>query len=387
MWLPHTATVRANQVDDVMRALNVQGDGRSPESSQGMWLSATNLVTNGGLETNTTGWTAVGSTLTRDTGEFKFGVASGKIVTDNAAANEGGYHDFTATAAVYTISCWVKGASGTVRVGVKDGAGANAQNGATITLDGTWQKATLITTALTVATWRAYVETTAQQSITYYYDGMQAELRGFATPYVETNGGTASRTASTCSLPLLSYGGNTTLDETQGWVAIRFRIGYAQGSTHPANTIAFQWVDDGSNFIILQRTATTTWQCQRRAAAVGGAAAAALAFSINDKFTIIGKWTATTVSVSINGATFVDAANTAIPTLGAAIAYIGNGQAAGQLCSDIFWAALGRGTLTDADAASIYAYGDADLKPHNFPGTSLCQVVYPANASMGWRKN
>jgi hypothetical protein len=48
-----------NEITDTKRAANTQGDGRAaPDSSTGIWESTTNLVTNGGFESNTTGWGA-----------------------------------------------------------------------------------------------------------------------------------------------------------------------------------------------------------------------------------------------------------------------------------------------------------------------------------------
>ena len=53
----------------------LQGHGLSNDGSTGIWPAATNLCTNGGFETNTTGWAAaVGTeTLTRQSTTCKFG--------------------------------------------------------------------------------------------------------------------------------------------------------------------------------------------------------------------------------------------------------------------------------------------------------------------------
>ena len=56
-----------------------------------------NLVTNPGIETNTNGWTAAGSTMTRQTSQNNTGAASLRCVPANSAAGEGAYYDLGAT--------------------------------------------------------------------------------------------------------------------------------------------------------------------------------------------------------------------------------------------------------------------------------------------------
>src|SRR5437764_14635783 len=64
-------------INDADRALGIDGDGLVvPDSSYGLWRGSTNLITNGGFETNVTGWFGAGCTISRDTGDFKFGSAS-----------------------------------------------------------------------------------------------------------------------------------------------------------------------------------------------------------------------------------------------------------------------------------------------------------------------
>ena len=73
-----TLTTSGNEMTDTTRTTNTQGDGiTSPDSSYGIWESTTNLVTNGGAETNITGWTNHGTgVVSRDTSQYKFGGAS-----------------------------------------------------------------------------------------------------------------------------------------------------------------------------------------------------------------------------------------------------------------------------------------------------------------------
>ena len=65
-------TLSGNEIEDVVREAALEGDGRAVEASYGLWEATTNLVTNGGFETNTTGWNEQGSTTTRVTAQQKF---------------------------------------------------------------------------------------------------------------------------------------------------------------------------------------------------------------------------------------------------------------------------------------------------------------------------
>ena len=82
-------------------------------------------------------------------------------------------------------------------------------------------------------------------------------------------------------------------------------------------------------------------------------------------------WTATDVRISVDGGAFVGTGNTTIP--GQATLYIGSDQVQGngnnrQGDSDYLWVAGGSGTLTNADAATIHAFGDTDHPQGDFPG-------------------
>ena len=70
-------TLSGNEITDASRAINVEGDGLSDDGSFGIWEATENLVTNGGFETNATGWTVTGAnTIARSTDQAKFGPAS-----------------------------------------------------------------------------------------------------------------------------------------------------------------------------------------------------------------------------------------------------------------------------------------------------------------------
>lgn len=143
------------------------------------------------VETNTTGFTALGSAvLTRDTSTYWDGAACLKAVTPNLAIGEGFYANKTGMTLVvgdvYTASAYVKG-SGTLRMYVTEtngGTGATTTSG-TLTLSSSWQRLTLSHTITDAANTeiRVQVKTPTQQGITFYSDGLQLELAAAATTW------------------------------------------------------------------------------------------------------------------------------------------------------------------------------------------------------------
>jgi hypothetical protein len=69
----------------------------------------TNWVSNPSFETNTTGWSAVaGATLSRDTVNYRSGIASLKVVNSSASAAQYSNLPLVAGSGFYTISAYVK---------------------------------------------------------------------------------------------------------------------------------------------------------------------------------------------------------------------------------------------------------------------------------------
>lgn len=388
--MPLSLTLSGNETTDAIRLASLKGDGRAyPDGSMGIWRGTTNLFANGGLETNMTGWTIRGPAITglaRSTEQQKFGAASAKITIGTGWQEDWGADTSVAVSplTVYTVSMWLKSDGiNNVRFSIQERdsgspVGAIQATSQTSTSAPDWERvAFTFTTSGTTNALSIYVghRDITDQNFSFYCDGVQVEAQPFDTPYVDTDGGSAARAAAS----VLTGIGNS-ISETQGWFATRFRYGYPQGSAFTVNPHLFSWYDNASNFIILQRTASTTWQAQRRSAAAGGAAAVALSFSEGSILTIICAWDATTVKASINGAVFTSAANTSIPSLAETQVAIGRRSdavgGAGQCDSDIFWAAIGTGTLMDADAATIHALGNADMYPQDFPGS--CIMVWHA---------
>ena len=89
--------------------------------------ATTNYVTNPNFRNNTTGWNVVGATITRTLEKARFGIASGKVVTNGSVMNEGTYfrlNSLTGISQPCTGSIYVLGA-GKVRARLRDGGGTS----------------------------------------------------------------------------------------------------------------------------------------------------------------------------------------------------------------------------------------------------------------------
>lgn len=173
-------------------SLTVLPYARGPIISEGA-----NVVANGGGEFDTSGWSttapaahiATGGTLTRDTTTALYGTASLKLVTTNAAGNEGMAYALPTltTGQAYIASVWLKG-SGTLQLELGDMAGSIAAT-AGLVLTSTWTQYTLTWTASAAA---AYVilRTMTASVVTANVDGVKVETGSVATRYAEvlTNG-------------------------------------------------------------------------------------------------------------------------------------------------------------------------------------------------------
>lgn len=400
-WLPsgsvHDSAITAtgNEITDATRVALVQGDGvTAPDSSYGIWETSTNYITNGGLETNTTGWTAVGSTLTRVTTVKKFGAAGGQIVTNNAGANEGGYHSFTTPGSLsggvgFMCSVWMRRSgvqNPTVRLRITDNAGATIVTGTPITLTSTYQRLSLLLPSpATTTTYRFYIETDVQQAVTYFFDGVQAENQPLVTPYIETNGGTATRGAAAVDLPA------SAIDETQGWVAMRIRPRWP-GSAPPHGLSGgiqmFHWGTTTSDRVagsISVQSGVPSLQTIRRTGGSGPGETEAepLTHADGEAITAVFAWEVDRVRVAGQGRAFEETTTlVAPPVLAATTFVVGSDPTSGtarQIDGEVLWIACGTGTLTDDDSATFHAFGDADPSFSDLPGEQT-----DADATLLW---
>lgn len=154
--------------------------------------------------------------------------------------------DFTATAAAYSASIYLKAASGTptVYLWMATGGTTYAGNASACVLSSTtWTWCKLENRTLTAATWaiRFGVDTrdasqSAQSASTIYAWGAQVETGSVATSYIPTGAATATRTAQTATVATPA-----TLSTTEG--AAKVCITPAWTGAAPAEA----WFLDGSN--------------------------------------------------------------------------------------------------------------------------------------------
>jgi len=129
----------------------------------------------------------IGSAISQDAVEYYKGLKSLKTITDNAAIEEGFKRTVTTETEAnkqYTFSVYLKG-SGTVILRFYDNVKGN-QDGAQITLSGTWTRYSLTKILGAASTVRELqVVTDTQQGITFYTDALQHELGPTASAYTE----------------------------------------------------------------------------------------------------------------------------------------------------------------------------------------------------------
>lgn len=370
-------TLSGNEITDATRALGIQGDGLLNDSSYGIWPAATNLCTNGGFETDTTGWTAGGTnTIASSATQFKFGAKSNLATYSNNAT----LADYAATIAnvAHTVSVWL------YIPAAYDGAGielrqlnytvaASATNASMATRDA-WQKATLTFTPGADVIGNIQVNNTGAAPTAgrfIYIDGFQIETGSIATPYIETDGGTASRSAGRVRAPA------SLLNVTKGAVLLRWRSPRVtpqtaafgrvlEWGTYQAQALYLGLSGSGAGNVPLMFTRHTTTSTGHSTIPNVGAELAAGAV-----YTIGAQWDEAGYNIVFNGVKYGVTADTLIPVLTDTTIDIGGDG--GGICAggDYLWAAFyddKSTTLSAGDVATIHAFGNSDRGLDAFPG-------------------
>jgi hypothetical protein len=168
------------------------------------WGEATNLVTNGGFETDTTGYFTAGTNALVSTnlvGANKYGARVLQFTAgDNALIFR---YPITLTAAQHQYSAWVyvpsnwDGAALQVRVdGFTSGINNATNNPVNMALRDQWQRVVCNFTPVVgdLAGELRIIRTGTAPTVgrTFWADGVQCEVGSLATPYIETNGSTAT---------------------------------------------------------------------------------------------------------------------------------------------------------------------------------------------------
>jgi len=373
MSIARTLTLSGNEITDAVRTTAVEGDGLTPPAGVGPWPAATNLVTNGGFETNTTGWALNNATLTRITTDAKFGSACARLQWNNASTFYQAQTTFTISGSTagrqYTGSYWVKGEGDSVgkavviRLAEEGGTQAPVSyDSAPFTLTDDWQRVSLTITvaeddrtAIRYFVGRRLTSLAADESL--LVDGIQLEESSVATPYIETDGSTESRAAGRVQMPVAGL-----FTATQGAVAARLRTGISAtatpfGAGYPC---LFTWRDDATHEIAIQYNIDVDkWSIVRRAAgATRVNETNAQTFVPGDTLTVTCAWTATTLKATTNATAFNSGADANIPDIAAADADVGSFTNTNWVDSNVLWFATFAGTLTDDDAAALDAFGD-----------------------------
>lgn len=167
----------------------------------------TNLYLNGGFETNTTGWALFNTaTIARSTLQAKYGSAS--LAVTCGVNNDGAYRDIAGLTpgSTYSVSIWVRADAGeTTRSALESPSGTflgyllDDLGNANVNGDGTWIRVKASFVAGAGGTARLIVTGQSGAQI-FYIDGAQLEANSQATPYVETDGAIASRSAGTVNI-------------------------------------------------------------------------------------------------------------------------------------------------------------------------------------------
>jgi hypothetical protein len=142
---------------------------------------ALNLITNPSMEVGTppTGWTASGSTMTRQTTTPRTGTYSMRCVAANSAAYEGAYYSLTnLPRGWYSCSAYVRRTGGgTVIARATSDAGVTFDDGPQVTMGNNWTGRVTVNHKITTdnATLSFYVVTDSTQDITFLVDDAQVE--------------------------------------------------------------------------------------------------------------------------------------------------------------------------------------------------------------------
>lgn len=182
----------------------------APPVALGRPKAATNLVTNGGFETNTTGWAAQGTnTIARSAEQARSGAASLKVTYQNTAAPLASFQPpLVITDALHAFSVWVyvpadwDGGQIKIRhgatIGGFVGSTATAEVHADMSKRDQWQRISCIVDPDS-GDLSGRLDVCAASAPTagrfLYVDDVQVETGAVATPYVPTDGATASRPA------------------------------------------------------------------------------------------------------------------------------------------------------------------------------------------------
>jgi hypothetical protein len=150
--------------------------------------AVTNLVTNPSIFNATTGFTAVGGSIARDTGFMRRGIASLKI-TPTAGLNDGAYFGTVAltNTETYTLSVDILGSDGEpYSIYFANTSGVKQGSSTDFIATGEWERQEVTWTCTSTASYRLYiVKNNDANTDIFYADGLQCENKAYGTTYCD----------------------------------------------------------------------------------------------------------------------------------------------------------------------------------------------------------
>jgi len=146
---------------------------------------------------------------------------------------------------------------------------------------------------------------------------------------------------------------------TDTWWVGEGRYNNAYGGPPPR---LFGFGDDGNNFISLYAGSTDgTFTLERKVAGSSVTATSQVEqWDEKSSFDLVASWDSSGIKVSVKGHPFISSSQAISPVFAAALFDIGaNYDGSNPIAGDVLWFACGKGTLVDADAATLNAFGDA----------------------------
>jgi hypothetical protein len=261
----------------------------------------------------------------------------------------------------------------------------DGNSSAYVTPGSSWIRLVVSGVAPTGAAYAAVrIETNSTTSVTFYVDAVQLENLPFPTPYVHTDGATASRSDGNLILPAPVI--NALLDEAQGWVAMRIRPSLAPNqlpSGYGMNLFYWRNATTGP-FIQCRLGLGGTDNYLALDTSPGGVVVITPSVTPGQSYIVIAAWTPSQLRLSWNGGAFVTVSRSGIPDLSTVQASLGqqwNTHPQRALNGELLWVAMGKGTLTNADAAALAALGDTDPIPANFPAAAQLTALWNCTAT------
>lgn len=379
-------------VSDEMRGDGFQGDGKAiADGTVGLYRGVTQLVTNANFAADTVGWAKVGEAQVDAHVVGKFAGTSGRVRTAGTATGEG--VELSPRVAVtagttYSLTCHAQvPTSRTVRVVIEwwnalsGGALVGSATVKNITADDTWQE-TIATGKAPVGATHAvirYETITTAQATTFYVGGIV-----FAAAYDPVPFKTSDYTASLINGFSL-YG----LTKTNGVIILRFRSGIDTANYDASiDHYLLDWPFTGGQMRLryIAAAGSGTLQFDRYDGAPVTGVQQSLNLSRGTWVTVILKWTATDIYMSVNGAAFTTVANALLAgtdDLGGLT--LGRATDGADIDVQTFMVGFGTATtnMTNAAAAIVHTNVAAKRDPYLFneispDGWNL--IVMPYNA-------